>query len=91
VGPVARKEFADHLSGLRFGILLILIAVAAIAAVYAAGTAIREAVGSFAAWSSDWPPSALAAGLSSRSVVAATVRLRLRIVLASDGLPRWNL
>jgi ABC-2 type transport system permease protein len=46
IGPVARKEFSDHLSGLRFGILLILIAVAAVAAVYAAGTAIREAVSS---------------------------------------------
>ena len=25
IGPVARKELADHLSGLRFGILLVLI------------------------------------------------------------------
>jgi ABC-2 type transport system permease protein len=44
VGPVARKEFADHLSGLRFGILLVLIAVTTLAAVYAASSAIREAV-----------------------------------------------
>ncbi len=43
VGPVARKEFADHLSGLRFGILLVLIAVTTLAAVYAASSAIREA------------------------------------------------
>jgi ABC-2 type transport system permease protein len=42
VGPVARKEFADHLSGLRFGILLVLIAVTTMAAVYAASSAIRE-------------------------------------------------
>jgi len=43
VGPVARKEFADHLSGLRFGILLVLIAVTTLAAVYAASSAIKEA------------------------------------------------
>jgi len=43
VGPVARKEFADHLSGLRFGILLVLIAVTTLAAVYAASSAIRAA------------------------------------------------
>jgi ABC-2 type transport system permease protein len=42
IGPVARKEFADHLSGLRFGILMILIGVASVAAVYAAGSAIRD-------------------------------------------------
>lgn len=42
VGPVARKEFADHLSGLRFGVLLVIIAVASIAAVYSAGSAMRE-------------------------------------------------
>ena len=44
VGPVARKELADHLSGLRFGILLVLIGVTCLAAVYAASTSIREAV-----------------------------------------------
>lgn len=44
IGPVARKEFADHLSGLRFGILLVLIGVACLAAVYAASSAIRQAV-----------------------------------------------
>ncbi len=43
VGAVARKELADHLSGLRFGILLILIGVASLASVYAASSAIREA------------------------------------------------
>lgn len=42
VGPVARKEFADHLSGLRFGVLLVLIGVASVAAVYSAGSAMRE-------------------------------------------------
>ena len=46
IGPVARKELADHLSGLRFGILLVLIGVASVASVYAASTAIREAVSS---------------------------------------------
>ncbi len=43
IGPVARKELADHLSGLRFTILLVLIGVASVAAVYAASSAIREA------------------------------------------------
>lgn len=43
VGPVARKEFADHLSGLRFAILLLLIGVAALASVYVAGQAISDA------------------------------------------------
>jgi ABC-2 type transport system permease protein len=43
VGPVARKELADHLSSLRFVILLILIGVASLAAVYAASSAVREA------------------------------------------------
>ncbi len=43
IGPVARKELADHLSSLRFVILLILIGVASIAAVYAASSSIREA------------------------------------------------
>ena len=41
VGPVARKELADHLSGLRFGILLVLIGAASIAAVYAASSSVR--------------------------------------------------
>ena len=44
IGPVARKELADHLSGLRFGILLVLIGVTCLAAVYAASSSIREAV-----------------------------------------------
>lgn len=43
VGPVARKEFADHLSGMRFGILLVLIGVTTLAAMYAASSAVREA------------------------------------------------
>jgi ABC-2 type transport system permease protein len=43
VGPVARKEFADHLSGLRFGIIIVLIAVTCVAAAYAASTAVRDA------------------------------------------------
>ena len=43
VGAVARKELADHLSGLRFGILLVLIAVASLASVYAAASTIRDA------------------------------------------------
>lgn len=42
-GPVIRKELADHLSGLRFGILLVLIGVTCLAAVYAASSVIREA------------------------------------------------
>lgn len=42
VAPVTRKELADHLSGLRFAILMLLIGVAALAAVYVAGQAIRE-------------------------------------------------
>jgi ABC-2 type transport system permease protein len=42
VGPIARKEFADHLSGLRFGILVVLIFVASLASVYAASSAVRE-------------------------------------------------
>jgi ABC-2 type transport system permease protein len=42
VGAVARKEFADHLSGLRFGILIVLIGVASLASVYAASSAIRD-------------------------------------------------
>ncbi len=42
-GPVARKELSDHLSGLRFGIMLILIGVASVAAVYAASSTVREA------------------------------------------------
>lgn len=46
IGPVARKEFADHLSGMRFGILLVLIGVTTLAAVYAASSAIREAASS---------------------------------------------
>jgi len=46
VGRVARKEFADHLSGMRFGILLVLIGVTTLAAVYAASSAIREAASS---------------------------------------------
>lgn len=41
VGPVARKELGDHLGSLRFGILLVLIAVAAIAAMYAASGSIK--------------------------------------------------
>ncbi len=49
VGPVARKEFADHLSGLRFAILLILIGVASVAAVYAAGSAVKEVASQFSA------------------------------------------
>ena len=48
VGPVTRKEFADHLSGLRFVILLILIGVASVAAVYAASATVREAASQFA-------------------------------------------
>lgn len=44
IRPVARKELADHLSGLRFGIIIVLIGVASVAAVYAASSAIREAV-----------------------------------------------
>lgn len=43
VGPVARKELADHLSGLRFGILMVLIGAASLASVYAASSSIREA------------------------------------------------
>ena len=43
VGPVMRKELGDHLSGLRFGILLVLIGVTCLAAVYAASSVIREA------------------------------------------------
>jgi ABC-2 type transport system permease protein len=42
VGAVARKEFGDHLSGLRFGIIIVLIAVASLAAVYAASSAIKD-------------------------------------------------
>ncbi|MCZ7664301.1 MAG: ABC transporter permease [Thermoleophilia bacterium] len=42
VAPVTRKEMADQLSGLRFAILLVLIGVAALAAVYVAGQAIRD-------------------------------------------------
>lgn len=41
IGPVARKELGDHLGSLRFGILLVLIAVAAIAAMYAASGSIK--------------------------------------------------
>lgn len=41
VRPVARKEFADHLSGLRFGVLLVLVGVASVAAIYSTGSAIR--------------------------------------------------
>ncbi|GAB4242193.1 MAG: ABC transporter permease [Thermoleophilia bacterium] len=40
--PVARKELRDHLTGLRFGILLVLIGVTSLAAVYSAGRALRE-------------------------------------------------
>jgi ABC-2 type transport system permease protein len=43
---VARKEFADHLSGLRFGILLVLVGVTSLAAAYAASSAVREAASS---------------------------------------------
>lgn len=42
IGPVAAKEFADYLTGLRFAILLLLIGISSLAAVYVAGQAIRE-------------------------------------------------
>lgn len=43
---VARKEFSDHLSGLRFGILLVLVGVTSLAAAYAASSAVRDAASS---------------------------------------------
>lgn len=42
IGPVARKELADHLGSLRYAILLVLIVVASIAAMYAASGSIKE-------------------------------------------------
>lgn len=42
VGPVLHKELGDHLTGLRFGILLLLVGVASLASVYSSGQALRE-------------------------------------------------
>ena len=40
---VARKEFADHLTSVRFTILIVIVGLAAVAAVYSAAGGIREA------------------------------------------------
>lgn len=44
--PVTRKEFADHLNSVRFGILAGLVMVTTIASLYVAGRTIRSSVGS---------------------------------------------
>lgn len=43
VGPVLGKELGDHLTGLRFAILLLLVGVASLASVYSSGQALQEA------------------------------------------------
>jgi ABC-2 type transport system permease protein len=88
VGPVTRKELADHLSGLRFGILLILIAVTSIASVYAASTAIREAASTAAPGQSAFLALFTESGQSLPSLLSFIIFLAplLGIALGFDGL-----
>ncbi|HEY8449773.1 MAG TPA: ABC transporter permease, partial [Bacillota bacterium] len=45
LAPIVRKEFADHLTGTRFVILALLVAVTTVASLYVAAQTIRGAVG----------------------------------------------
>lgn len=88
IGPVARKELSDHLSGLRLGILLVLIGVATVAAVYGASSSIREAASDAASVEFAFLNLFTVSGQSLPSVISFIVFLAplLGIALGFDAL-----